>query len=91
MRAAEYALPVFRLCSSGISQYVDPTGKVLASTPFAEEGAVMSAQIQLTTHGQMPPDRWLAKLSVGFTALVAILVSMERARQRLIAAIIPPQ
>src|SRR6185295_5939558 len=34
VRAAEYGVPIFRLCSSGISQLVDDRGKVLSSAPF---------------------------------------------------------
>ena len=34
MRAAEYQLPIFRVCSSGISQLVDRKGAVKASAPF---------------------------------------------------------
>jgi apolipoprotein N-acyltransferase len=67
MRAAEYALPVFRLCSSGISQYVEPTGRVLESAPYPGQGAIMSAQMQLRSEGRMPPDRWLAVTSVAIT------------------------
>jgi apolipoprotein N-acyltransferase len=71
MRAAEYAVPVFRLCSSGISQFADPDGRVLESAPFPGQGAIMSAQMQLPTRGRMPPDRWLAPLSVGITVALS--------------------
>lgn len=71
MRAAEYAVPVFRLCSSGISQFVGPSGQVLESAPFPGQGAMMSAQMQLPTRGRMPPDRWLAPLSVGITVALS--------------------
>ncbi len=71
MRAAEYAVPVFRLCSSGISQFADPNGRVLDSAPFPGQGAIMSAPMQLQNRGRMPPDRWLALLSVGLTAALS--------------------
>ena len=34
VRAAEYGVPIFRVCSSGISQLIDDTGRVAASAPF---------------------------------------------------------
>jgi apolipoprotein N-acyltransferase len=83
MRAAEYAVPVFRLCSSGISQFVGPTGRVLDSAPFPGQGAIMSAQMQLPTRGRMPPDRWLAPLSVGITIALSAWLAIDCVRQRL--------
>ena len=68
MRAAEYAVPVFRVCSSGISQFIDATGRVLSSAPFPGEGAMLTAEIPLPARGRMPPDRWLARLSVAVVA-----------------------
>jgi apolipoprotein N-acyltransferase len=82
MRAAEYAVPVFRLCSSGISQFADPTGRVLESAPFPGQGAMMSAQMQLTTRGRMPPDRWLARISVGLTVALSAWLAIACFRQR---------
>ena len=64
MRAAEYAVPVLRVCSSGVSQFIDGTGRVLSSAPFPGDGAMLAAEIPLPGHGRMPPDRWLARLSV---------------------------
>jgi apolipoprotein N-acyltransferase len=82
MRAAEYVVPVFRLCSSGISQFVDPTGRVLESAPFPGQGAIMSAQMQLVTRGRMPPDRWLPRFSVGFIGLLIVWLGVDRLRRR---------
>src|ERR1039458_9316874 len=70
MRAAEYAVPVFRVCSSGISQFVDVTGRVLSSAPFPGEGAMLAAEMALPERGRMPPDRWLARLSAGVVAML---------------------
>ncbi|MGP8202229.1 MAG: nitrilase-related carbon-nitrogen hydrolase [Limisphaerales bacterium] len=77
MRAAEYAVPVFRLCSSGISQYAGPTGQVLASAPFPGQGAIMSVPMKLADHGRMPPDRWLAPLSVGITVALSAWLAID--------------
>jgi apolipoprotein N-acyltransferase len=82
MRAAEYAVPMFRLCSSGISQFIDPMGQVLESAPFPGQGAIMSAQMQLVTRGRMPPDRWLALLSVGTTIALGIWLAIDCVRHR---------
>jgi apolipoprotein N-acyltransferase len=82
MRAAEYAVPVFRLCSSGISQFVGPSGRVLESAPFPGQGAIMSAQMQLQNRGRMPPDRWLALLSVGITVALSAWLAIDCFRHR---------
>lgn len=63
-RAAEYGLPIFRIASSGVSQMVDGTGKVLASAPFAGEGAMIAGALQLAERGELPWDRWLAPIAV---------------------------
>jgi apolipoprotein N-acyltransferase len=82
MRAAEYAVPVFRLCSSGISQYVGPTGQVLDSAPFPGQGAIMSASMRLVDHGRIPLDRWLAPLSVGITVALSAWLAIDCVRRR---------
>ena len=82
MRAAEYAVPVFRLCSSGISQFADPTGRVLDSAPFPGQGAIMSAPMRLVFRGRMPPDRWLAPLSVGITVALSAWLAIDCLRHR---------
>ncbi|HZM03510.1 MAG TPA: nitrilase-related carbon-nitrogen hydrolase [Candidatus Saccharimonadales bacterium] len=77
MRAAEYAMPVVRLCSSGISQYADFTGRVRNSAPFPGQGAILHAQIQLASHGRMRPDRWLAVLSLAITVALSGWLAVE--------------
>jgi len=72
MRAAEYAVPIFRLCSSGISQFVQGDGHVAASAPFPGQGALISANLDLPTGGRMPPDRLLALISVAVTAALVV-------------------
>ncbi len=89
MRAAEYAVPVFRLCSSGISQFIGPSGRVLDSAPFPGQGAIMSAQMQLTAHGRMPPDRWLALLSVSITVALGAWLAIDCIRHRFAVSIVP--
>jgi apolipoprotein N-acyltransferase len=73
MRAAEFGLPVFRLCSSGISQAVEPGGVVRASAPFPGSGEFLSATIVLGRPGRMPLDHWLGPIAVGLTGLLMLL------------------
>ena len=76
MRAAEYGIPIFRVCSSGISQAVTGTGQVIAQVPMPGNGDIFSAQLRLPLHGSLPLDRWLAPLcsvATGFI-LASLLV-----------------
>jgi apolipoprotein N-acyltransferase len=66
-RAAEYGIPIFRLASSGISQWVDRTGTVCASAPIEGEGAVLRANLELRGPARLPLDRWLAPFSTVVT------------------------
>ena len=77
MRAAEYAVPVFRLCSSGISQFAGRDGRVISSAPFPGQDAVLCAQMELPPRGRMPPDRALAQLSVGATASLILFLMVD--------------
>jgi apolipoprotein N-acyltransferase len=82
MRAAEYAVPVFRLCSSGISQFVSPNGQVRESAPFPGQGEILSAQMKLPSRGRMPPDRWLAPAAVGITVVLSAFLAIDALRHR---------
>jgi apolipoprotein N-acyltransferase len=59
-RAAEYGLPVVRVCSSGISQIVDGRGRLTATAPFPGEGVSIAATVTPVERGRLPWDRWLA-------------------------------
>jgi apolipoprotein N-acyltransferase len=83
LRAAEYAVPIFRVCSSGFSESIDASGRVLGSAPFPGDGAMLSADIPLPEHGRMPPDRWLARLSVAVVAALIGWLSVEAIRQKI--------
>jgi predicted amidohydrolase len=78
IRAAEYRVPIFRLASSGISQAVEATGRVVASAPCPGQGAMIAAKLALPLSGQLPLDRWLAPLSSGVTAVAIALLSGQR-------------
>ena len=47
IRAAEYGVPIFRLASSGISQCVNATGRVLATAPMPGDEAIISGMLDL--------------------------------------------
>lgn len=79
VRAAEYGVPIFRVASSGISQLVDRSGRLVAQTGFPGERAVISGRLQLGAAGSLPLDRALAPVAVAVTALVLVWMLAVRA------------
>ena len=71
IRAAEYGLPIFRVCSSGISQLVNANGRVESTTPFPGDEAMIAGSLSVARKGRLPLDHWLAP----FCALIAALFS----------------
>jgi apolipoprotein N-acyltransferase len=61
-RAAEYRVPVVRVASSGISQIVEQSGRVIASAPFPGEEAQLFGKVFLPDQGRLPLDRRVAPL-----------------------------
>jgi len=90
VRAAEYAVPVFRVCSSGVSQSIDATGRVLSAAPFAGEGAMLAGELALPARGRIPPDRLLARLSVAVSAALIAWLAAGAIRQKIRNRIHPP-
>lgn len=72
MRAAEYGISIFRLASSGISQAVDPTGRVLATAPFACEQSTVAADLPVRPGARLPIDRFLAPAATALTLAFVI-------------------
>jgi len=72
VRAAEYAVPIFRVAGSGISQWVDARGHVRATAPFPGQGETIAARLELGAPGHLPLDHWLGPLSVLVTAAVIL-------------------
>ncbi|MDD7986748.1 hypothetical protein PQO01_17500 [Lentisphaera marina] len=68
-RASEYGIPVFRVCSSGISQFVNQGGLVLQEGSFPGQGDSLSAQISLEKAGSRPLDRFLIYPALLISAL----------------------
>jgi apolipoprotein N-acyltransferase len=84
MRAAEYGVPVVRVCSSGISQIIDQWGNILESAPYPGQGAIFSASTIRMGTGHLPWDRWAAPvcalLAMGYSACELMLASVRRVR-----------
>jgi apolipoprotein N-acyltransferase len=84
VRSAEHGLPIFRVASSGISQWTDRTGRVRARAGYPGQGERIVGQLQLLTAGSLPIDRWLGPFSTGVTALtigwLALLCWRKRGR-----------
>ena len=82
-RAAEYHIPVLRVASSGISQAIDATGKVICSVPCPGQGAMLSASLAFSRSPRLPPDRWFAPPATVLTGLSFVaLIGREVLRNR---------
>jgi len=77
VRAAEYAVPIFRVASSGISQWVDARGNVRATAPFPGQGETIAARLELGDPGHLPLDRWLGPFAVLVTAAIILWLSLK--------------
>jgi apolipoprotein N-acyltransferase len=72
VRAAEYGVPIFRVCSSGISQLIAPSGRVVATAPYPGQGATIAGLLDPAGQGHRPIDHWLGPLSVLVTAAMLL-------------------
>jgi apolipoprotein N-acyltransferase len=81
MRAAEYRVPIFRLTSSGVSQLVDASGKVIQAIPFSEQDRVISGRLPLAANGRLPFDRYLAPVATVLAGLLALWFLAGAARK----------
>jgi apolipoprotein N-acyltransferase len=88
MRAAELGIPIFRLCSSGISQAIERGGVVTASAPFPGQNAMLSARMVLNQPARMPVDHWLAPMAVGLTGAFMIMF-LVKARRKAAPSAVP--
>ncbi len=78
-RATEYGLPIFRVASSGISQLVDRTGRVMATAPCPGDGATLAGTLELRGSGTRPLDRWLAPFARGRDGCADVWLSIRLA------------
>lgn len=83
VRAAEYGVPIFRVCSSGISQLIERNGHVIATAPYNGDQAMIAGQLRLGKPGTRPFDRWLAPLSVFITATAILWLGPGNRHRRL--------
>jgi apolipoprotein N-acyltransferase len=82
IRAAEYGVPIFRVCSSGISQLVEASGRSRASAPFPGQGAVIGGTLNLGEAGRLPLDHCLGPVASALTAgVIVILLVLALRRQ----------
>lgn len=89
MRAAELGIPIFRLCSSGISQAVHAGGAVTATAPFPGERAVLTGLMILKQTGRMPLDHWLGPAAVVATGILIVLFAFRGITKRKVAQTAP--
>lgn len=84
IRAAEYGLPIFRVCSSGISQAVDCNGQVVATAPFPGIGHAMHVNL-LPTMPKMhrPLDRYLAPIAITVIPFLILWCGIAELHRRL--------
>lgn len=82
IRAAEYGLPVVRVCTSGESQIISSKGQVERSLPFDGQGAIFASTLTLDRAGRLPPDRWLVRGCVVATALLFLIGCLRPLRPK---------
>jgi apolipoprotein N-acyltransferase len=76
VRAAEYGVPIFRLCSSGISQVIDGDGRVLATGSYPGEREIVAGEMRLSGRGRVPWDAWLGPWGVVVVVLVVAMLGL---------------
>jgi len=82
VRATEYGVPVFRVASSGISQFVDSSGKTIATAGYAGDHEEIFGTLAMAEKGtsHIPGDRWLALLCVAISGGLVIWLIFTRPR-----------
>lgn len=78
LRAAEYQVPIVRVASSGISQWVDRAGAVVASAPCSEDLHWVVAQVEIRGAGRRPWDRWWGPICTAVTGLLIAWLALPR-------------
>ena len=71
-RATEYGVPVYRICSSGISQFAGSKGQVYSKGSFIGQGDILSARLDLSKKASRPLDRFLVFPAMIISALALI-------------------
>ncbi|MEO7297545.1 MAG: nitrilase-related carbon-nitrogen hydrolase [Verrucomicrobiota bacterium] len=81
-RAAEYGVPIFRVCSSGISQLINAQGEVEASALFPGDEAMLDGTMRLSGRGNLPLDYWLAPFASIFTGILALWLGLASFKKK---------
>lgn len=89
-RAAEYGVPIVRVCSSGISQIVDDRGGVRATLPYPGQGASFALRVPLAASPTVPFDRHVARASLLVTAALIVVLAVQSIRDRLSPPLLSP-
>jgi apolipoprotein N-acyltransferase len=79
-RAAEYGIPVVRVCSSGVSQIVDCRGRMIASAGFPGQGEMLGGDIWIQGAGRIPLDRYLGWVCLAVTLGILLYAGVRRKR-----------
>jgi hypothetical protein len=82
VRSAEYGIPTFGVWSSGVSQLVDSSGRLIATAGYPGQGEMIAGPFQLGKAGRVPPDRVLAFASTIITGLIIIYLAVCRFARR---------
>jgi len=90
VRAAEYSLPIFRVCNA-ISQLTSPTGQVLTSTSSPSPGKIVAGHLLLKKKGSIPIDRIIAPLSTILTAMIILLFLVQSVLNKYLTSARNPQ
>ncbi len=85
IRSAEFRVPIFRLCSSGISQLTDREGRVLASAGFPGQEEIIGGILPIGNAGRLPLDTLLAPLATLVTLFLAVWSAIQAWKSRTIA------
>ncbi|MBI1840245.1 MAG: hypothetical protein HYR88_05265 [Verrucomicrobia bacterium] len=80
-RACEYGIPILRVASSGISQFVRADGSVESSAPCPGPEATLSGTLRLGPAGRLPMDRYLAPFASGAATILAVAMFLPRRRR----------
>jgi apolipoprotein N-acyltransferase len=84
-RAAEYHIPIARVCSSGIWQIVGADGRVIASAGYPGQEEMLAARLSMDSRTRIPADRIVAPVCTALSAgvLIALItVALQRRRKR---------
>lgn len=81
VRSSEYGVPIFRVCSSGISQAVDRRGRVVADLPQPGQGQVLAASIAMDARTTLPADHAFGPaMTVATGGVTAVLLAASMAQ-----------